>query len=273
MRVADGDVIDRAGGRWFGKHAGERLAGRRDGGEIALVIAVQRALQRLGELPVARIVVAELAHQRGDGSQVDVVREHVLIEHGDVHAPERVRHVGPAVRALAQIGRRERGRAFDVRVRRGLDVHGEVAVAVEIDGAGAVGVHERDPVVERVRGFDRGAVGAVEQAFGLEARAGAGEPAEVDLQFDLAALRGLAVDAALHLEPGGAPGGAPDARDRERFEFDLAGAHLGEELAGRHRFAGVGERPQLARGERGMDIGLDALTHDAVASAQLLLWQ
>ena len=88
MRVADGDVFDCAGGGRFGEYAGERRTGCRHGFQVAFIVDVQGALQRFGELPVARVVVLELTNQRGDGFQIHVVGEHVFVEDGDVHTTQ-----------------------------------------------------------------------------------------------------------------------------------------------------------------------------------------
>ena len=104
MRVADGNVVDCAGCSRFGEHAGERRTGCRHGFQVAFIVDVQGALQRFGELPVARVVVFEFANQGGYGFQVHVIGEHVFVEDGDIHATQCVWEVTGAGGLFAEFG-------------------------------------------------------------------------------------------------------------------------------------------------------------------------
>ena len=104
MGVADGDVFDCAGGGRFGEHSCKLRPGGGHGLEIALVIQVHGTLQRLGELPVAWVVVLEFADQGGYGFQIHVVGEHVFVEDGDVHTTQCVWEVTGAGGLFAEFG-------------------------------------------------------------------------------------------------------------------------------------------------------------------------
>ncbi len=104
MRVADGNVVDCTGCSRFGEHAGERRTSCRHGFQVAFIVDVQGALQRFGELPVARVVVFEFANQGRYGFQVHVIGEHVFVEDGDIHATQCVWEVTGAGGLFAEFG-------------------------------------------------------------------------------------------------------------------------------------------------------------------------
>ena len=255
----------------LGENADQSLAGGAHGVQMAFVIAVERTLQGLGQLPVTGVVVLELADERGDRVEIHQVGQHVLVECAYVHAAQQIREIGLPCGAFAQFGRGERGRPLDKRIGRRLDVHGEPAVGVEFDVAGAVRGDERNPAVARIGGFDGGAVGAVDQAFGLEAGAAVVQPSQIDDELDLAAGGSVQIDPTAHLEPGGAPGGAPLPRHGEVAELHHPGPDTGQHLVRWLGFAGIVERAYRAMGQRVVHMRFDALLHDAVGALQLLV--
>ena len=271
VRVADGAHAHRGGVGRPGEHAGELGAGLAHGIGTLLVEGVQRALQRLGELPVTGRLLVGLLHKRRDDVEIDPILLVSAVEFGQVGGAEHIRLLAVAGGPLAEFGPDERGYAEQQRVAGRLQIDGEPSVAVHRGLRVAVGVHEGHPVVERVHRLDGGAVRPVDEPLDMPA-AGVLVPAEVEDQLERPALRQALRHAPADAEPCGAPGGAPFAADGERAELDAAGLEAGEELAAGHRLAGDVERFDPAMGQHRVDAGIHALAHDAPAPFELMLW-
>ena len=93
MCVADGaDVHGRGVGR-LGQYAGECCARGFHGFGVALVVGVQRALQRFGELPVTRRLFVGEFHQGAHHVEIHGVVLETGIEFGQIGGLEYVRLV------------------------------------------------------------------------------------------------------------------------------------------------------------------------------------
>lgn len=128
MCVADGaDVHGRGVGR-LGQYAGECCARGFHGFGVALVVGVQRALQRFGELPVTRRLFVGEFHQGAHHVEIHGVVLETGIEFGQIGGLEYVRLVRLAGGMVAQFGLNERRHAEQQRVAGGFEVQGEAAV-------------------------------------------------------------------------------------------------------------------------------------------------
>ena len=269
MRVADGaDVHGRGIGR-LGQYAGECCARGFHGFGVALVVGVQRTLQCFGELPVARRLFVGEFHQGAHHVEIDGVVLVAFIEFGQIGGLEYVRLVRLAGGMVAQFGLNERRHAEQQRVAGGFEVQGEAAVFGDRHLRVALGIYERHPIVERVYGFDGGAVGAVDEALDMAA-AGVRVPAEVEDELQRLAFRVAGRHGTGQAEPDCAPCGAPFTAERKRLEIDVTSIELREELVSGHRLSGNVKGLHRELCDRWVDMRVHALAHYALAPLQLL---
>ena len=269
MCVADGaDVHGRGVGR-LGQYAGECCARGFHGFGVALVVGVERTLQRLRELPVARRLLVGEFHQGADHVEVHGVVLVAFIEFGQIGGLEYVRLIRLAGGMVAQFSLNERRYAEQERVAGGFKVQGEAAVFGDRHLRVAFSIHERHPIVERVYGFDGGAVGTVNEALDMAA-AGVRVPAKVEDELQRFAFRVAGRHSTGQAEPDRAPCGAPFAAERKRLEIDVTSIELREELVSGHRFSGNVKGLHRELCDRWVDMRVHALAHYALAPLQLL---
>lgn len=242
MGVPDRADPVRGGGCGRGKHLGEPGPGPPGGAVHVLEVdRVERPVHRAQDLPAALRVGRQLGHQLPQHLQVDDQPPYVLVEHGEVHAPERVlRFVARRLR-VAERGGQEAG---DDGVGGGLDVQAHLLAA---PGGGA----DADPGGARVEPLHRGAVRPVHQALALEAGHVLVE-AEVEERFDGPPGPCLGHGAG-HPEPAGAPRRTPPSARLDRLGFS------GQALGDRYGFAGRVPDRDLQRNGLGIHGGTDAL--------------
>ena len=269
MCVADSaDVHGRGVGR-LGQYVGECCARGFHGFGVVLVVGVERTLQRLRELPVARRLLVGEFHQGADHVEVHGVVLVAFIEFGQIGGLEYVRLIRLAGGMVAQFSLNERRYAEQERVAGGFEVQGEAAVFGDRHLRVAFSIHERHPIVERVYSFDGGAVGTVDEALDMAA-AGVRVPAKVEDELQRFAFRVAGRHSTGQAEPDRAPCGAPFAAERKRLEVDVPSIELREELVSGHWLSGNVKGLHRKLCDRWVDMRVHALTHYALAPLQLL---
>ena len=269
VRVADGGDAVRARVRRHGQDVRQRGTGGGGGGGVAVVVGVERALERVQEPPVARLVGGDLGGQPADDLEV----AHELPDLG-----AELRHLGGAQHVGGEAGRRvlvadvgdlERREPEDEGVRRRLDVQREGAVLRE-EALGRSGAAQAEPAVARVQRLDERPVGPVDERLAVPAD-GVVLPAQVDAQLD--DVRGVRGDAALDAEPGGAPRRAPRRPEGEGLVpggLPAVQRGVADGMPGRDRLAVAVHLPRVQRDavEALVDVGADALAEHAFETVE-----